>query len=605
MKFKILTVVALFFAVASFAQQPRAEYPRPQFERADWVNLNGEWSFTLDLADTGHERDFYNSKGFDSKIIVPFAPESKLSGIAHTEFINGVWYQRTIQIPAAWAEKSVKLNFGAVYYESEVYIDGKFVGRHYGGSDSFSFDITPFVADGKEHNLVVHAESDVRSEQLPGGKQSHRLNSYGCMYTRTTGIWQTVWMEAVDACGLERVQVMTDIDQNQIVVTPTFYGYAGGNRFVISVKDGDKVVAKADVVAAQGIPVVIPVKKPKLWSPESPFLYDVVYEVKNAAGQTVDKVDAYVGMRKIHIDGTKIYLNNKPYYQRLVLDQGFYPDGVWTAPSDAALKADIEMSMAAGFNGARLHQKVFEERFYYWADKLGYLVWGEMASWGKDSSSPVAARNFIGEWTNIVVRDRNHPALVTWTPFNEEWAATTNEMGRLLTDVYHITRQLDPSRPVNTISGGLYVISDFCTSHSYQQDGDKLHTQLFDGEKFYQPQGPTEKSAPRAMKFLYYDGKVPYIIDEFGGIKCAETTPGGGSWGYGNAAPTKEDFYKRLESQVKAITDHSDKICGFCYTQLTDVEQEQNGVYYFNRDKKFDMARIKAIFQMKAEGYEQ
>ena len=343
MKFKILTVVALFFAVASFAQQPRAEYPRPQFERADWVNLNGEWSFTLDLADTGHERDFYNSKGFDSKIIVPFAPESKLSGIAHTEFINGVWYQRTIQIPAAWAEKSVKLNFGAVYYESEVYIDGKFVGRHYGGSDSFSFDITPFVADGKEHNLVVHAESDVRSEQLPGGKQSHRLNSYGCMYTRTTGIWQTVWMEAVDACGLERVQVMTDIDQNQIVVTPTFYGYAGGNRFVISVKDGDKVVAKADVVAAQGIPVVIPVKKPKLWSPESPFLYDVVYEVKNAAGQTVDKVDAYVGMRKIHIDGTKIYLNNKPYYQRLVLDQGFYPDGVWTAPSDAALKKDIEL----------------------------------------------------------------------------------------------------------------------------------------------------------------------------------------------------------------------------------------------------------------------
>jgi len=557
------------------------------------------------LSNSGRARNLYDSKGFDGKITVPFAPESKLSGVGYTDFINSVWYQRTIQIPQEWTGKQIKLNFGAVYYESEVYIDGTFVGRHFGGSDSFSYDITEYVADGKEHSLVVHAESDIRSGEQPGGKQSTRYESHGCFYTRTTGIWQTVWMEAVDACGLERVQVLTDIDQSQLTVIPTFYGLKNGNRLQVTVLDEGKVVAKADVVAAQSMPVVIPIKKAKLWSPESPFLYDVVYEVKAADGATLDKVDAYVGMRKIHIDGTKIYLNNKPYYQRLVLDQGFYPDGVWTAPSDEALRHDIEMSKEAGFNGARLHQKVFEERFHYWADKLGYLIWGEMASWDKTSSKVEAARNFLGEWTNIVVRDRNHPAIVTWTPFNEEWATPNNEAGRFYNDVYNITRQLDPSRPVNTISGGLYAISDFCTTHSYQQDGEKLHKQLFDGEKFYQPQGPTVKSAPRAMKFLYYDGKVPYIIDEFGGIKCAETTPGGGSWGYGNAAPTKEDFYKRLESQVKAITDHSDKICGFCYTQLTDVEQEQNGVYYFNRDKKFDMARIKAIFQMKADGYEQ
>ena len=604
MKSKLMFLAALLMSVASFAQ-PRAEYPRPQFERENWKNLNGEWSFTLDLSNSGRARNLYDSKGFDGKITVPFAPESKLSGVGYTDFINSVWYQRTIQIPQEWAGKQIKLNFGAVYYESEVYIDGTFVGRHFGGSDSFSYDITEYVADGKEHSLVVHAESDIRSGEQPGGKQSTRYESHGCFYTRTTGIWQTVWMEAVDACGLERVQVLTDIDQSQLTVIPTFYGLKNGNRLQMTVLDEGKVVAKADVVAAQSMPVVIPIKKAKLWSPESPFLYDVVYEVKAADGATLDKVDAYIGMRKIHIDGTKIYLNNKPYYQRLVLDQGFYPDGVWTAPSDEALRHDIEMSKEAGFNGARLHQKVFEERFHYWADKLGYLIWGEMASWDKTSSKVEAARNFLGEWTNIVVRDRNHPAIVTWTPFNEEWATPNNEAGRFYNDVYNITRQLDPSRPVNTISGGLYAISDFCTTHSYQQDGEKLHKQLFDGGKFYQPQGPTVKSAPRAMKFLYYDGKVPYIIDEFGGIKCAETTPGGGSWGYGNAAPTKEDFYKRLESQVKAITDHSDKICGFCYTQLTDVEQEQNGVYYFNRDKKFDMARIKAIFQMKAEGYEQ
>ena len=605
MKSRLLIVVAALLFSTAIGAQPRAEYPRPQFERADWVNLNGEWSFALDLSDSGRDRDFYNSKGFEQRITVPFAPESKLSGIGYTDFINSVWYQRMIQIPSAWQGKRVKLNFGAVYYESEVYIDGRFVGRHYGGSDSFAFDITDFVSDGKEHSIVVHAESDLRSGTQPGGKQSTNYYSYGCSYTRTTGIWQTVWMEAVDDMALERVQVVTDIDNEQIVVIPTYYNVAGGNTLSVEVRDGGKVVAHAESAAVQGVPVVVALKKAKLWSPESPFLYDVVYEVKNAEGETLDRVDAYVGMRKVHIDGNKIYLNNKPYYQRLVLDQGFYPDGIWTAPSDEALKHDIEMSKAAGFNGARLHQKVFEERFHYWADKLGYIVWGEMASWDKDFNSVAAARNFLSEWGNIVVRDRNHPALIVWTPFNEEFGVPSNEAGRFLTDVYNETRRLDPTRPVNTVSGGIYVISDFCTAHCYEQDGARLHSMLFDGEKFYQPQGPNE-GFERAIRKLYYDGSLPYVLDEFGGIKCAETQPeGGNSWGYGNAAPTREDFYTRLEALVKAIVDHSDKICGFCYTQLTDVEQEQNGVYYYDRGEKFDMGRVKAIFQMKAEGYEQ
>ena len=605
MKSRLLIVVAALLFSTAIGAQPRAEYPRPQFERADWVNLNGEWSFALDLSDSGRDRDFYNSKGFEQRITVPFAPESKLSGIGYTDFINSVWYQRMIQIPSAWQGKRVKLNFGAVYYESEVYIDGRFVGRHYGGSDSFAFDITDFVGDGKEHSIVVHAESDLRSGTQPGGKQSTNYYSYGCSYTRTTGIWQTVWMEAVDDMALERVQVVTDIDNEQIVVIPTYYNVAGGNTLSVEVRDGGKVVAHAESAAVQGVPVVVALKKAKLWSPESPFLYDVVYEVKDAEGKTLDRVDAYVGMRKVHIDGNKIYLNNKPYYQRLVLDQGFYPDGIWTAPSDEALKHDIEMSKAAGFNGARLHQKVFEERFHYWADKLGYIVWGEMASWDKDFNSVAAARNFLSEWGNIVVRDRNHPALIVWTPFNEEFGVPSNEAGRFLTDVYNETRRLDPTRPVNTVSGGIYVISDFSTAHCYEQDGARLHSMLFDGEKFYQPQGPNE-GFERAIRKLYYDGSLPYVLDEFGGIKCAETQPeGGNSWGYGNAAPTREDFYTRLEALVKAIVDHSDKICGFCYTQLTDVEQEQNGVYYYDRGEKFDMGRVKAIFQMKAEGYEQ
>ena len=607
MKFpKIALFVALTLAATTALAQPRAEYPRPQFERSEWVNLNGEWNFELDLSNSGYSRKLYKTGELSGKIIVPFAPESSLSGIGHVDFISSVWYQRTVQIPSEWAGKRVKLNFGAVYYKSEFYIDGRFVGRHYGGSDSFSFDVTDFVADGQPHSLVVHAESDVRGGKQPAGKQSSRYESYGCSYTRTTGIWQTVWMEAVDACGLERVQVVPDIDQNTLTIIPAYYGIKGGNRLRVSLVDGKKVVARADVVASQGMPVVLNLKKAKLWSPESPFLYDLLFEVVAADGSVVDRVNSYAGMRKVHIDGTRIFLNNKPYYQRLVLDQGFYPDGIWTAPSDEALRRDIELSKLAGFNGARLHQKVFEERFHYWADKLGYLLWGEMASWGMSATFPETGRNFLSEWGNVVVRDRNHPSIITWTPFNEEWKVPNNEAGRLYNDAYQLTKQLDPTRPVNTISGGIYVISDFCTAHSYQQDGEKLHKQIFNGEKFYQPQGPTQDKYPHAINQLIYKGGVPYVLDEFGGIKCAETQPKDGkSWGYGDAAPTREDFYARLESLVKAITDHSDKVCGFCYTQLTDVEQEQNGIYYFNRESKFDMERVSAIFRMKAEGYEQ
>ena len=572
---------------------PWQVYPRPQMRRDSYINLNGEWDFAVSSG---------NPETFDMRILVPFCPESRLSGIGrHFEEGAPLWYRRRFLLPEGFRRERVLLHIGAADQIAEVFVNGQHLCRHEGGYASFCVDITEALAE--ENELVIRCTDDLHDQAFPYGKQV--MNRGGMWYTPVSGIWQTVWMEAVDDMALERVQVVTDIDNEQIVVIPTYYNVAGGNTLSVEVRDGGKVVAHAESAAVQGVPVVVALKKAKLWSPESPFLYDVVYEVKDAEGKTLDRVDAYVGMRKVHIDGNKIYLNNKPYYQRLVLDQGFYPDGIWTAPSDEALKHDIEMSKAAGFNGARLHQKVFEERFHYWADKLGYIVWGEMASWDKDFNSVAAARNFLSEWGNIVVRDRNHPALIVWTPFNEEFGVPSNEAGRFLTDVYNETRRLDPTRPVNTVSGGIYVISDFCTAHCYEQDGARLHSMLFDGEKFYQPQGPNG-GFERAIRKLYYDGSLPYLLDEFGGIKCAETQPeGGNSWGYGDAAPTREDFYKRLEALVKAIVEHSDKICGFCYTQLTDVEQEQNGVYYYDRGEKFDMGRVKAIFQMKAEGYEQ
>ena len=610
MKRIILAVLALVASVSVMAQLPRAEYPRPQFERSEWQNLNGEWSYTLDLVKTGWERGLKDSKGFDGKIIVPFAPESKLSGVEHKEFIPCIWYQREISIPAEWEGKDILLNFGAVYYESEVYIDGKFVNRHFGGSDSFSVDITPFVKPGGKHSLVVNAKSDLRSRMQSAGKQSLRNDPFECMYTRTTGIWQTVWMEAVAPSGISRVKISTDIDRSVVAMEFTMRRNAAGNVLTINVKDGGKVVASDSGPVASGSVVMLPIKKTKLWSPESPFLYDVEFELKDATGKVIDRATSYFGMRKIHTDGNKIYLNNEPYYQRLVLDQGFYPDGVWTAPSDDALRHDIEMSKEAGFNGARLHQKVFEERFHYWADKLGYLTWGEAPSWGLDTNDVEAARNFLMEWRNLVVRDLNHPSIVTWTPFNEEFWPDETQYPRFVTDIYTITKQLDPSRPVNTVSGGQHIVTDIWTEHHYEQNPDKLREIIYNKGNMY-VRGHSVQARLRGnvgfnrpilndpYTFPTYKGDIPYILDEFGGIKCMEANPAkDGAWGYGDAAQTKEDFYKRLEAQVRGLIEMSDKMWGYCYTQLTDVMQEQNGIYYYDRGVKYDMERVRKIFQM-------
>ena len=319
------------------AQTPRLEYPRPQFEREQWVNLNGTWSYSFDFGQTGQEKGWNNAKGFDGKITVPFCPESSLSGVHHTDFINSIWYQRALDIPAAWQGKKVLLHFGAVDYEAHIYVDGQLVRLHNGTGSSFSCDITRYVKAGQTHNLVVQVNDNLRSGMQPGGKQSPQLGSYGCMYTRVTGIWQTVWMEAVDKEGLKSVFATPDIDQQQLVIRPQFYGENAANKLVVSVYDGNKVVAKKSVVCGDNSVVVLPIKGMKLWSPEHPFLYGVKYQVmKN--GKIIDEVLSYAGMRKVHLANGYFYLNNKPYYQRLVLDQGYYPDGIWTAPTDAALK---------------------------------------------------------------------------------------------------------------------------------------------------------------------------------------------------------------------------------------------------------------------------
>lgn len=572
------------------AQTPRPEYPRPQFERADWVNLNGTWTYTFDFGKTGVNRGFEKSTGFDGKITVPFCPESSLSGVQYTDFINGMWYQRTINIPANWEGKKILLNFGAVDYESHIYIDGTLVRSHYGTGSSFACDLTRFVKPGQSHNLVVRVNDDLRSRTQPGGKQSTRYESYACSYTRVTGIWQTVWMEAVDKEGLKSVFAVPDIDQQQLVVHPTFYGENSQNKLVVTISDGKKVVSTKTVPATNNSVVVLPVKNPKLWSPETPNLYDVTYKVVRD-GKTIDEIKSYAGMRKVHCANGYFYLNNKPYYQRLILDQGYYPDGIWTAPTDEALKKDIEMSKAVGFNGARLHQKSFEERYYYWADKLGYITWGESASWCLNENSEIAARNFITEWADLVERDRNHPSLVTWTPLNETWGATdTGTYPRMVRDVYNITKAIDPTRPVNDASGDCHVLTDIWSVHNYQRDSLQL-TKDFTFEHGKEPYRNTKNKKNLAV----YEGQ-PYMVDEFGGLPWIPESERANSWGYGGNIDNMEDFYSILEKQVDALK-ASKHVVGFCYTQLTDVEQEKNGLYYYDRRPKFDNARIKAIFE--------
>jgi beta-galactosidase/beta-glucuronidase len=501
-----------------------------------------------------------------------------------------MWYHRKIAIPKAWSGKSVLMNFGGVDYECELFIDGKSAGMHFGGTVSFGFDITRFVKAGGTHDVVLRVADNLRTDKQPSGKQSQVFKSAWCHYTRTTGIWQTVWMEPVDKNGLTNVQIVPDLDGERFIVTPRFRSIERGQALRVCAKAGGKTVARVIGPALDGAPVILNVKNPRTWSPGKPFLYDLFMEVVSADGEILDTVRSYAGIRKVHIEGDRFFLNNKEIYQRLVLDQGFYPGGIWTAPSDADLRRDIELSMKAGFNGARLHQKVFEERFHYWADRMGYLTWGEASSWGNDPNDIASARLFLSEWQEIIVRDRNHPSIIAWTPLNETVAFhNPNQHRRFHRDLYAICKDLDPTRPVNDASGYIHARTDLWTVHNYHQDPAKLLAELTpDREK-----GVWRNHPEREVE---YEGQ-PYLVDEFGGIKWIPENRrayADNSWGYGDGPKSTEEFYARLAGLVDVILSQG-HIRGYCYTQLTDVEQEQNGIYNYDRSAKFDMQRIASI----------
>jgi len=604
MKHLLFSIVTSFLVtVTIFAQDiPRPEHPKPQFVRDQWQNLNGEWDFAFDFGKTGQDREWYkDASSFDKKITVPFAPESDLSGIGYIDHMNAVWYHRKFQVPAAWSDQQVVLHFGGVDYKCTAWVNGQQVGIHYGGSSSFSFDITKALQSG-ENEITVLAEDDIREQVQPAGKQSATYDNQGCCkYRRVTGIWQTVWLESRSKSHLSRVRILPDVDNSSFHITPEITNYQQGQEFKVTLYDQGKEIASGTSTTT-GIPVTLKIKRPKLWGPDNPFLYDLKYQLLDN-GTVIDEVTSYAGLRKTHLADGKIYLNDKPIFLRFVLDQGFYPDGIWTAPTDDDLRGDIEKSMAVGFNGARLHEKVFEERFHYWADKLGYLTWGEFPDWGmpRTYGNPEGWLNVLREWREVMMRDYNHPSIIAWTPLNETHSAKKGyeEYRRAAVEIYHLTRDLDPSRPVNTASGFLHIETDIWTVHNYGQDPEAF------AKLFENIEAGSDKSIIYMNAWDWY-GEVeeynvtyegqPYVVDEYGGTfwlpsHANEPPKGNGrsNWGYGKSA---DEVVKLISDLTKALTDNP-KIAGYTYTQLTDVWQEINGVYTFDRELKFPIEDIR------------
>lgn len=552
---------------------PRCEHPKPQFERNNWINLNGEWDFCFDNGRSGIAREFYKNDVFDLKINVPFCVESKLSGIEHKDFMYGVWYRKSVVLDEKKLTGRTVLHIGAADHTTAVFVNENKVGVHKGGYVSFSFDVTDFVKAG-ENIIIIYCEDDTRDPLIPRGKQSEEYFSHGCDYTRTTGIWQTVWLEFTPVSYVKSFRFFPDYRTCSVSITGEAVG-CEKLSFVASY-DGREVGAVCIDKCSGTFSVNLQLSEKHLWEVGNGRLYDldIVF------GE--DKIKSYFGLRNIWFDGYKFMLNGKSVFQRLILDQGFYPDGIYTAPSDAELLADIKRSMACGFNGARLHEKVFEERFLYHCDKEGYLVWGEYANWGLDHTRPDAIYSFLPEWLSEIDRDFNHPAIIGWCPFNETWdIGGRKQYDDVLSLVYRATKAADKTRPCIDTSGNFHVETDIFDLHDYEQN-----VEIFkeNNDKIIKTGIPFDRFDDRQT----YKNGQPVFISEYGGIKWSKTEGNSRhiSWGYGDAPKTEQEFMDRYKGLTDALIDNP-CFFGFCYTQLTDVEQEQNGVYTYDRKEKF------------------
>ncbi len=565
---------------------PRSEHPKPQFMRESWQNLNGQWAFEIDCENSGFAKEYFKTdKKYSNEITVPFCPESVLSGIGNTDFMACVWYKRRVNIRKE--NNIVRLHFGAADYKTTVCVNGNKAGDHTGGYISFFVDITDYITDG-ENEICVQCVDDTRSPLVPCGKQSSQYASSGCRYTRTTGIWQTVWLEFIPKAHIENVKYYPNVEDGTVTVRAAL---SGTGTFSFKADYEGIPMGEYTLKNASGeIAFTVKLNEKHLWEIGNGRLYNVEMTFND------DKVTSYFGLRQIRFDGMKFLLNGKSVFLRLVLDQGFYPDGIYTAKTDEILENDILLSQKAGFTGARLHQKIFEERFLYHADRHGYVVWGEYPNWGLDHTDPMSIYSILPEWIDEVKRDFNHPAIIGWCPFNETWDIDNKKQyDDVIYNVYNVTKALDTTRPCIDTSGNFHVKTDVFSLHDYVQEPEefKKRYECFDGTE-----PPFDRTFLMSTSFVNrqkYNGE-PFMIAEYGGT--AYVTDGTG-WGYGSKVNTLEEFINRFKGLTEVLMNNN-SIFGLCYTQLTDVEQEQNGIYNYDRTEKYDVSLIKEILSQKA-----
>ena len=579
---------------ALMTRVPRSEYPRPNFRRDDWLCLNGEWDFSI------------GEKTLDRKIMVPYACETALSGIEDKGFHKTVWYRRKFTLPGEMGGKRILLHFGAVDYQCDVWVNGKYIRSHTGGQTSFEADITDAVDQTGDNTIELKAEDDYRDMEMPRGKQFWELNSRSIFYSRTTGIWQTVWLEAVDPLYLVSCHITPEFDRRAvrfeyqlsetakgIAFDISFQGTAAANLTVAPQSCKGSVTIGLDQTGLQAWNF----QEDLAWTPENPRLFDAEITVYGENGIT-DCVDTYFGMRKVSIENGRFMLNNREYYQKLVLDQGYWEQSLLTAPGDEDFIKDIQLTKAMGFNGVRKHQKVEDPRYLYHADRLGLLVWGEIGA--AYVYSREYAHRIYSEWMEAVERDYNHPCIVAWTPLNESWGVQEIKVDRPqqahCNALMYMTKSIDSTRVVMDNDGWEHTCGDLLTIHDYSPSGEKLKKHFESMESIL-----TMTPGGRSMFADGYDYRgQPILVTEFGGVKYAPESDLARSWGYCEENDLGA-YTKKYAELTRAILD-SPLIQGYCYTQLTDVENEENGLLTYHRNVKIPLDTIRKINEGTWEG---
>lgn len=576
------------------------DYPRPQFVRKNWLSLNGQWDFAFDDDRRGEQQNWITDFPEGSRILVPYTYETAMSGIGDTSVHSVVWYSRSITLPDQVSGRLL-LHFEGVDYHAKVWANGHYLGAHTGGYSRFSFDVTAAVRDSGQLQITLRAEDSLDQEQ-PRGKQRYRKESWGCWYVQTTGIWKTVWLEWVPEQYLLGVENTPHPETKTLALTvdcavaqEDFERHEYALETEVSLRGQTLRCARYPLSRnSQNLEVAVcdPAEEIELWSPEHPALYDLSYRLYRD-GELLDEVDSYFGLRTISIEGDKLLLNGEPLYLRMILDQGYWKHTGLTPPDEEALRRDIELTFRYGYNGARKHQKIEDERYLYWCDVKGLLVWSEMAA--TYEFGPRAVQRFTQEWTSIVRQNKNHPCIITWVPFNESWGVGSirhsAQQQSFVNGIYYLTKALDGTRPVVTNDGWEHTVSDIVTIHDYREYGDELTENYMDAErKVLNNQASMSWYGQLVFAQGYsYQGQ-PVILSEYGGIAFRSEE----GWGYGNQVRDVDEFLRRFASQNQAIGEVP-YFTGFCYTQLTDVEQEVNGLVDMERRDKFPPEYIEKI----------